>query len=227
MILFRFADLQTERAGSAVALVVRAWELVAARQPDLDGEALLEALAATGWVDRRTAARIVPTLADFDPFTHFARSLRRLGWRGRRATPAFRRAVVTLFRGLPGAAVTEGRRWLEAYGMPVLAYAEVGWSPGRPPGEELTAAAAAGLAVVVVATSFDDESLRRAPVPLTALTTNRLLGMAAVIRHYRPEPAAVRALLERGGWVTSSDVARLAEARTTGAMGYARTAGVA
>lgn len=217
MILFRVAvDRQAARSASPVERVLRAWERVAERDPDLEGDALLDALTATGWVDRRTAARIVPTLGDFDPFVPFARSVRRLGWRGRPATAAFRAAVATLLRGLPGAAVRARESWLEAYELPVLAYPEVGWAPVGPARDELDRAAAAGTPVVVVATSFEHATPQgpRA-IPLTMLTTNRLLGMAAVIRRYRPDPAAVRRLLARGGRIASAEVARLAEARTT------------
>src|SRR5687768_13985236 len=70
-----------------------ALERVAEVAPYLDGRTLVEALTATGWVDRATAERLLPHFRHFDPDRHFSEYLRRLSFRGHSAEEEFRSGI--------------------------------------------------------------------------------------------------------------------------------------
>lgn len=203
-----------------------ALEWAAERAPHLEGQHLVEALAASGWVDRATAQRMLPEFRHFDADRHFADAMRRLSFRGRSAADDFRRGIRCIVQELTGGAAEEevgpelGIRFRsgEQQGV-VLAHAEVGFSIGR----ETRAAIEAAVeempdALVLVARNFDRTTaeqlsglLHRTEVPGTLVTLNLLLGIRAVALRYRPGPARVVQLLGAGRPLRSADVARLGD----------------
>jgi hypothetical protein len=203
-----------------------ALERVAERAPHLGGTALLDALAATGWVDRETAQRLLPAFPHFDPDRHFAEHLRRLSFRGRSAEEEFRGGVRRIVEDLTGSAEVEEIgaepairfRNGEHEGV-VLAHPEVAFSIG---GSTRAAIAAAVEempdALVVVARNFDrgtadqlSAMLQRTGVPGTLITVNLLLGMRAITQRYQPGAERVVKLLGAGRELRSRDIAVLGD----------------
>jgi hypothetical protein len=199
---------------------------VAAHAPHLEGDALLDALADTGFVDRRVAARLLPCYRHFDADRWFAESLRSLSLKGPLVADEFRGRVGRVMEDLTGdarigevgpeGAVRFSRGAREGI---VLAYPAVQFSLG---GAALEAVRAAVQempdALVVVARNFQDTAgaqlagiLSRSGVPGTLVTVNLLLGMRAMALKYQPSPDRVVDLLSVGRPIRTQDVARLAD----------------
>jgi hypothetical protein len=212
--------------GDETTRMEHALRWVAARQPQLEGAALLEALASTGWVDGLTAARLLPCYRHFDPDRHFAEALRSLSFRGPTAAGEFRQRIGRVMADVAceaaqgevgGEACVRFRAGGEE-GV-VLAYPQVAFALGGP-----TAAAVAAAveempdALVVVARNFHEGTaaqlaslLAGTEVPGTLVTVNLLLGIRASALRYRPGPARVATLLGAGRPLRSRDVAVLGE----------------
>src|SRR5688500_4636015 len=79
-----------------------ALERVAELTPGLSGTSLVEAAAATGWVDRATAERLLPHFRHFDPDRHFSEYLRRLSFRGHSAEEEFRSGIRCVVEEITG-----------------------------------------------------------------------------------------------------------------------------
>lgn len=205
----------------------RALEWVAERAPQLAGGDLVDALAASGWVDAHTAARLLPLFGDFNPDRHFSDYLRQLSFRGRSAESQFREGIRHIVEELTGgeAAVEEVGpeacirfRSGEREGL-VLAHPEVRFSiNGRTREAVVAAVEEMPDALVVVARNFDGAAaaqlsglLHRTGVPGTLVTVNLLLGMRAVALRYRPTHERVVDLLGAGRPIRSADVARLGD----------------
>jgi hypothetical protein len=203
-----------------------ALERVARRAPHLAGDALLDALEATGWIDRSAAARLLPEFRHFDADRHFAEHLRRLSFRGPSVAEEFRSGIGRVVEDLFGTALAGGVgpepairfRCGEREGV-VLAYPEVGFSLG---GRTRTAVAAAVEempdALVLVARNFQPGTaeqlaglLAGSEVPGTLVTVNLLLGIRATALRYQPGPERVVDLLSAGRPLRSVDVARLGD----------------
>jgi hypothetical protein len=202
----------------------RALRSVAASGPHLRGAALADALAATGWVNRETALRLLPCFRHFDADRFFAEHLRRMSFQGAGVAPEFRAGVRRAMADLVGAAdpgqVGEEPcvrfRDGEREGV-VLAYPVVGFSVGGGAREAVLAAVEEMPdALVIVARNFAPNTaeqlrgiLHGTEVPGTLLSVNLLLGMRAVALRYQPCPDRVVDLLGAGRPVASADVARL------------------
>ncbi len=202
----------------------RALEWVAERAPHLPGDSLLDALAASRWIDRPSAARLIPEFGYFDADRHFADALRRLSFRGRIAAEEFRRGVGCIFTELVGDAAEAEvgpesairYRRGEHEGI-VLAHPEVGMTVAGRTREAIEAAIEEMPdAVVVVARNFDRATadqlaslLSRTEVPGTIITLNLLLGLRAVAIRYQPSTERVLNLLGVGRPVRSVDLALL------------------
>lgn len=203
-----------------------ALERTAEAGPHLEGPALLDALASTGWVDRPTAQRLLPLFAHFDPDRHFADYLRRLSFRGRLAADEFRAGIRQVAQEVAGTGdVGEVGpeqcirfRNGELQGM-ALAYPEVQFSIAGPTRDAVAAALEEMPdALVVVARNFDPHAgqqlagmLAGSGVPGTLVTVNLLLGIRAVSLRYRPTPDRVFEVLSAGRPLRSADVARLGD----------------
>lgn len=203
-----------------------ALERVATRAPHLSGAALLDALEATGWIDRAAAARLLPAFRDFDADRHFAQHMRLLSFRGPSAAEEFHAGIGRIVEDMFGAAdATEvGReaayhfRHDEREGL-LLAYPEVNLSIGG----GLRAAVAAAVeqmpdTLVIVARNFQNGTaeqfaamLQGTEVPGTLITINLLLGIRATALRYQPSPARLVDLLGAGRPLRSTDVARLGD----------------
>jgi len=199
---------------------------VAACAPQLEGDALLDALADTGLVDRRTAARLLPCYRQFDADRWFAESLRSLSLKGPLVADEFRGRVGRVVEDLTGDARidevgSEGAvRFArgEREGI-VLAYPAVQFSLGGPALKAVEAAVEEMPdALVIVARNFQDTAgaqlsgiLSRSGVPGTLVTVNLLLGMRAMALKYQPSPERVIDLLSLGRPIRTQDVARLGE----------------
>lgn len=201
---------------------------VAAIAPQLEGDALLDALAATGMVDRQTAARLLPCYRHFDADRWFAESLRSLSLKGPLVADEFRGRVGRVVEDLTGDArlgelgpegavrFTRGER----EGV-VLAYPTVQFSLGGPALKAVEAAVEEMPdALVIVARNFQDTAgaqlagvLSRAGVPGTLITVNLLLGLRAMALKYQPSPDRVVDLLSLGRPIRTQDVARLGDER--------------
>lgn len=206
--------------------MLQALQAVAERAPQLAGEALIDALAATGWVDTYTAQRLLPTFVHFDPDRHFSEYLRSLSFRGRSAAADFREGVRCVFEELIGdSAVGEvgpeaGVRFRtgDSEGI-VLAYPEVSFTISGPTRDAVVAAVEEMPdALVVVARNFDRSAaeqlagiLSRTEVPGTLVTVNLLLGIRAMKLRYQPAEQRVVSLLGAGRPLRSCDIARLGE----------------
>jgi hypothetical protein len=206
--------------------MLQALQAVAERAPQLSGQPLIEALAATGWVDQRTAQRLLPTFVHFDPDRHFSEYLRSLSFRGRSAAQEFREGVRCIVEELTGdgivadvgpeAAVRFRTGALEGV---VLAHPEVSFTIGGTTRDALAAAVEEMPDVlVVVARNFDRGTadqlsgiLARTGVPGTLVTVNLLLGLRAMKLRYRPAEDRVVELLGAGRPLRSCDIARLGE----------------
>lgn len=205
--------------------MTRALEWVAERAPQLSGSALVDALAASGWVDRATAARLLPSFRHFDADRHFSDHLRRLSFRGKSAAAEFRAAVRSIVEEITGfEEVSEDEAGLirfrrgETQGV-VLAYPEVGFTIAGETRQTIESLREEMPdAVVVVARNFDRHAaeqlsamLHRSEIPGTLVTVNLLLGIRAVSLRYQPHSDRVVALLAAGRPVRSTDIARLGE----------------
>lgn len=199
---------------------------VAAHAPHLEGDALLDALADTGLVERRAAARLLPCYRHFDADRWFADSLRSLSLKGPLVADEFRGRVGRVVEDLTGDArvgavgeegavrFTRGAR----EGI-VLAYPAVQFSLGGPALKAVEAAVEEMPdALVIVARNFQDQAgaqlagvLARSGVPGTLVTVNLLLGMRAMALKYQPSPDHVVDLLSIGRPIRTQDVARLAD----------------
>jgi len=213
--------------------MLRALQAVAERAPQLSGRALVEALAATGWVDETTAARLLPTFVHFDPDQHFSEYLRRLSFRGPSAATAFREGVRCVFEELIGGATLDERgpeplirfRSGGREGV-VIAHPEVSFTIGGATRDAILAAAEeVPDTLVVVARNFERGTaaqlsglLAGTEVPGTLLTVNLLLGIRAMSLRYRPDEERVIRLLSRGRPLRSRDIAVLGERPATGAV---------
>jgi hypothetical protein len=203
-----------------------ALERVAAHSPHLAGEPLLDALEATGWIDRASAARLIPEFRNFNPDRHFAEHMRRLSFRGPSVAEEFREGIRRIVEDLFGA--TEAAEFGSEPGLRfrhqeregiLLAYPEVSLSIGG----TLRAGIAAAVeempdALVVVARNFQQGAaeqfagiLSGTEVPGTMVTVNLLLGLRATTLRYQPAPARVVDLLGTGRPLRSTDVARLGD----------------
>lgn len=206
--------------------MLQALQSVAERAPQLSGDALVDALAATGWVDRATAQRLLPTFVHFDPDRHFSEYLRSLSFRGRSAAAEFREGVRCVFQELTGD-VSVGElgpepavrfRTGDREGV-VLAHPEVSFSIGGRTRDAVVAAVEEMPdALVVVARNFDRGTadqlsgiLARTGVPGTLVTVNLLLGLRAMKLRYRPAEERVVRLLGAGRPLRSCDIAVLGE----------------
>ena len=210
------------------ARMERALRWVAAREPQLEGPALVDALAATGWVDRETAERLLPCYRHFDADRCFAESLRSLSFRGPTAAGEFRQRIGRVMEDVTGSAslgvvgpedcvrFTAGDR----QGV-VLAYPQVGFTLGGDAAEAVRAAAGEMPdALVIVARNFQEGTaeqlhvlLDRTEVPGTLVTVNLLLGIRATTLRYQPGAERVIELLGTGRPLRSRDVAVLGERR--------------
>jgi hypothetical protein len=199
---------------------------VASRAPHLEGSTLVDALAATGWVDRATAARLLPSYRHFDADRWFAESLRSLSLKGPTVAEEFRERIGRVFTDLTGNARVdevgpEGavRFTLGEREGIVLAYPQVQFTLGGNASKAVLAAAEEMPdALVIVARNFQDGTrgqlqamLDRTEVPGTLVTINLLLGMRATALKYQPSPERVVDLLRAGRPLRTQDVARLGE----------------
>ena len=212
--------------GEENARMEKALRAVAARDPQLEGEALLDALAATGWVDRPTAARLLPCFRHFDADRWFAESLRSLSLKGPTAAEEFRARVGRVFGELTGNARLDTlgpedavRFTLGGREGVVLAYPAVQFSLGGNAAKAVEAAVEEMPdALVIVARNFQDGArgqlsamLHRTGVPGTLVTVNLLLGMRATALRYQPAPERVVDLLSVGRPLRTQDVATLGD----------------
>ncbi|MDR0787818.1 MAG: hypothetical protein LBG44_08140 [Gemmatimonadota bacterium] len=203
-----------------------ALERVAEATPGLWGPELLDALVATGWVDRTTAESLLPQFRHFDPDRHFAEHMRRLSFRGTSATEEFRAGVRCVINEIAGNASVDRvgpehcvRFAPSTFEGIVLAHPEVSFTITGRTREAITAAVEeAPDAIVVVARNFDPITavqlrslLDRTGVPGTLVTVNMLLGLRATALRYQPKPEQVVHLLSRGGMLRSADIARLGD----------------
>lgn len=212
--------------GDDAARMEQALRWVAARAPHLEGAALLDALAGTGWVDRTTAARLLPAFRGFDADRVFAESLRSLSLRGDTAAQEFRARVGRVVEDLTGDARLEALGPEQAIRFShgerqgvVLAYPQVSFTLG---GSAMKAVAAAVEelpdTLVIVARNFADGAaaqlrsvLDRSELPGTLVTVNLLLGMRAIALKYQASPDRVIDLLGAGGALRSRDIAALGD----------------
>lgn len=217
-------------AGGEFTRMQIALERVAEIAPGLTGTALLEALSATGWVDRGTAARLLPHFRHFDPDRHFAEYLRRLSFRGRSAEEAFRSGVRCVLQEITGdgridrvGAETCVRFSAGGHQGIVLAQPEVGFTvAGRTRDAVLAAIEEMPDALLVVARNFERGAaeqlsaiLYRTDVPGTLVTVNLLLGIRAMTLRYQPRRDRILGLLATGRPLRSADIACLGERETT------------
>jgi hypothetical protein len=204
----------------------QALQWVAARCPHLSGDALLDAVAETGWIERGAARRLLPYFTHFDPDRYFAENLRRLSFRGRSAAEEFRAGVGRVVEDLTGlasfgdigpeAAIRFAHGEREGV---VLAYPEVAFSIGGV--TRVTVAAAVEEmpdVLVIVARNFQDGAaaqlgslLAGTEVPGTLVTVNLLLGIRATALRYQPGADRVLDLLGAGRPIRSADVAHLGD----------------
>lgn len=199
---------------------------VAAYAPQLEGEELLDALAATGFVERATAARLLPCYRHFDADRWFAEQLRSLSLKGPVVADEFRTRIGRVVEDLTGNARIDqvgpdgGVRFTlgDREGV-VLSYPTVQFSLG---GTALqTVEAAAGEmpdALVIVARNFQDAAgaqlssiLARYGIRGTLVTVNLLLGIRATALKYQPSPERVVDLLSLGRPIRTQDVATLGD----------------
>lgn len=204
----------------------RALERVAEVPPQLSGSALIDALEATGWVDRPTAERLLPTFIHFDPDRHFGEYMRRLSFRGRPAADEFRRGVRHVVEELVGSG-KEGEVGPEkgirfecgTYEGLVLAYPEVSFGIAGPTRSAIEAAVEEMPdALVLVAKNFDPHAadqlstlLSKTGVPGTLMTVNLLLGIRAITLRYQPSLDRLVSVLATGRPLRSADIAKLGD----------------
>ncbi|HYJ79043.1 MAG TPA: hypothetical protein VEW03_05555 [Longimicrobiaceae bacterium] len=219
-------DVPALGTGDESARMERALRAVAAYAPHLEGAALVDALASTGWVDRPTAARLLPCFRHFDRDRWFAESLRSLSLKGPLAADEFRSRVGRVVEDLTGNARVEdvGPEGAVRFSLGeregiVLAYPQVQFTIGGSAAEAVQAAVEEMPdALVIVARNFRDDTraqlsgmLSRTGVPGTLVTVNLLLGMRATALKYQPSPERVLDLLSVGRPLRTQDVAVLGE----------------
>jgi hypothetical protein len=203
-----------------------ALQWVAARSPHLYGSALVEAVVGTGWVDRRTAERLLPHFRHFDADRYFADNLRRLAFGGAPGAEEFRAGICRAVEDIAGTGrfVEDGASAAirfshgEHEGV-VLAYPEVSLTvSGATRDAVLGVASEMPDMLVIVARNFHETAamqlsgvLSGTEVPGTLVTVNLLLGMRATALRYQPGPARVLELLGAGRPLRSTDVARLGD----------------
>lgn len=201
-------------------------ERVAEIAPALTGRTLVEAVVATGWVDRDTAERLLPHFRHFDPDAHFAAHLRRLSFQGRSAEDQFRSGVRCIVEEIAGNAriddvgpesgirfATDGREGI------VLAHPAVGFTiSGKTRDAIYAAIEEMPDTIVVIARSFEKNTaaqfrsiLTDTEVPGTLVTLNLLLGIRATTLRYQPRTDRVIELLSAGGAIRSPQIAKLSE----------------
>jgi hypothetical protein len=203
-----------------------ALERVAERAPHLTGAALLDALAATGCVDRGTAARLFPQFKHFDADRHFADYLRRLSFRGASVLEEFRLGIRYVFQEVTGTVAHDEagaedpiRIRAGSFEGVVLAYPEVAFSIGGRVSSSIEAAVEQMPdALIVVARNFDPHAAGQLSTMLvntgirgTLVTVNLLLGIRAIAIRYQPSLDQVVATLGTGRPLRSADVARLGD----------------
>jgi hypothetical protein len=203
-----------------------ALERVAETAPGLGGSALVDAIASTGFVDRTTAARLLPTFRHFDADRHFAEHLRRLSFRGRLAADQFRTGIRCVVEEITGSGLLDQvgpepcvRFAADAYEGVILAQPEVGMTiAGRTRDALLAAIEEMPDVVVVVARNFEKGAsdqlqaiLGRSGVPGTLVTLNLLLGIRATTLRYQPRLDRVVSVLAKGGTLRSADIAPLGD----------------
>ncbi len=203
-----------------------ALERVAETTPGLWGPALVDALAATGWVDRSTAERLLPQFPHFDSDRHFAEYLRRLSFRGKSAADEFRTGVRCIVEEITGSGILARvgpepcvRFSADTFEGVVLAQPEVAFTiAGRTRDAIIAAVEEMPDAVVVIARNFDHGTaqqlgaiLHRTGVPGTLITINLLLGIRATALRYQPRIDRIVNLLSIGRTLRSADVARLGD----------------
>lgn len=204
--------------------MLRALEWAAERAPWLAGAGLLDALHTSGWVDRSTAARLLPEFRHFDADRHFSDALRRLSFKGSSAAEEFRRGVGCVVHELTGSA-REGAAGPETVlrfsrgereGV-VIAHPEVSFTVAGKTREAIESLVEEMPdTIVVVARNFERSTadqlagiLSRTGIPGTLVTVNLLLGIRAVSLRYQPSPERVIDLLGAGRPLRSVDVALL------------------
>lgn len=208
------------------ARMQHALEWVAERKPQLAGAELLDALAASGWVDRATAERLLPEFRHFDPDRHFSDHLRRLSFRGRSAASEFRSGIRCIVEEITGSGALEaigpepGIRFRcgDREGV-VLAHPEVSFTISGDTRAAIEAAAEdVPDVLVVIARNFSQSTaaqlsgmLHRTEVPGTLITVNLLLGIRAVTLRYQPHRERLLGLLGSGRPLRSADIARLGD----------------
>ncbi len=201
-------------------------ERVAEIAPALSGRSLLEAVVATGWVDRETAERLLPHFRHFDADAHFATYLRRLSFQGRSAEDQFRmgvRCIVEEITGnarIGGVGPESGIRFATGNreGI-VLPHPEVGFTISGKTRDAIAAAVEEMPdTIVVIARSFEKNTaaqlrsiLAGTEVTGTLVTLNLLLGIRATTLRYQPRTDRVIELLSTGGAIRSPQIAKLAE----------------
>jgi hypothetical protein len=206
--------------------MLNALERVAEHSPQLGGAALLDALADTGWVDRATAARLLPSFDYFDPDRHFSDYLRKLSFRGHSAAEEFRQGVRQVVEEVVGHGKVDEvgperavRFQRDRYEGVVLAYPEVSFTIGGPTRAAIDAAIAEMPdTLLVVARNFDQHAagqlsgvLAGSGVPGTLVTVNLLLGIRAITLRYQPSVDRVIDVLGSGRPLRSADIARLGD----------------
>ncbi len=211
---------------SETARMQMALERVAESAPSLYGRPLVDALASTGFVDRATAERLLPTFRHFDPDRHFGEYMRRLSFRGRSAAEEFRSGVRCVIEEITGDGMLDRvgpepcvRFSCGQYEGIVLAQPEVAFTiGGRTRDAVLAAVEEMPDVVVIVARNFEPTAplqlsslLNRTGIPGTLVTVNLLLGLRATALRYQPGPRRVVELLATGGTLRSADVARLGD----------------
>jgi len=213
-------------AGGEGQRMEAALRLVAAHAPQLEGDDLLEALAATGYVDVATARRLLPCYRHFDADRWFAESLRSLSLKGPLVADEFRGRIGRVMEDLTGNARVgelgpEGAVRFTHAGREgiVLSYPTTQFTIG---GTARTAVEAAAEempdALVIVARNFQDTTfgqlramLTNTGIPGTLVTVNLLLGIRATTLKYQPPAERVVELLSAGRPLRTQDVARLGE----------------
>lgn len=213
-------------AGDDNTRMEQALRSVASYAPHLEGDELLDALAATGWVDRDTAARLLPCFRHFDRDRWFAESLRSLSLKGPTVAEEFRSRVGRVVEDLTGNARVEEVGPEEAVRFTlgdregiVLAYPAVQLTIGGNAAKAIEAAVEEMPdALVIVARNFQDNTvaqlramLDRTEVPGTLVTVNLLLGLRATALRYQPPKERVVDLFSLGRPLRTQDVARLGD----------------
>lgn len=213
-------------AGGEGQRMEAALRLVAAHAPHLEGDALLDALATTGYVDRDTARRLLPCYRHFDADRWFAESLRSLSLKGPLVADEFRGRIGRVMEDLTGNARLgelgpEGAVRFTSGGREgvVLAYPTTQFTIGGPSKSAVEAAAEEMPdALVIVARNFQDTTFGQLRAMLTntgirgtLVTVNLLLGIRATTLKYQPSPDRVVDLLSLGRPIRTQDVASLGE----------------